>query len=319
MIEGGSLPGGLVVAEFAIGGEARALVVGVGRSVVILEVAGGAIPRRPLVSAPRVAFAAVQGLVGAEEPVELVVVEFGSLPGGLVVADLTLEREARRLVVGIGGVGVILDMTGCAVLGGPLVEPALVAFAADEGFVGSPKGEGLVVIEIGAPPAKAAVTKLAVGGKACGLVVGVGGPVVVGKVAARAVFGGPSIDPLVAGAALQTAVPSLKGEEGSVVKVRTCPAIGRVAALAVGPETGGGVLGLGRGLVVLLVAIYAVAGGPLEDITLVAFGAAGGFVHTDQGEAVVVKACVHPGRGDVTALAVVRPPLGHVVGILGSR
>lgn len=101
VIERGALPVGGGVTTLATGGELTGLVIGIGRAIVVRQVASHALRRHPGEDSVRVALGALDGGVrpGQCEAGELRVVEAGARPGVDVVTALAGDGQLRRHVV----------------------------------------------------------------------------------------------------------------------------------------------------------------------------------------------------------------------------
>ena len=116
VIERGALPTGGGMATLATGGELAGLVIGIGRVIVVGQVASHALRRRPGEDSVRVALGALEGGVrpGQCETGELRVVEAGACPNIYVVTALTGGGQLRRHVVQRRGSLIVLKVAGDA-------------------------------------------------------------------------------------------------------------------------------------------------------------------------------------------------------------
>ncbi len=118
-----------------------------------------------------------------------VVIEIGRRPSGFVVAGGAISRELSRLVVGVGGLVVVFGMAAKAGIGRVVVVPVVTGrtFVCNDS-VGPVKG--VVIIVVGKagrhPVGRRGMAGCAIGGKAQGLMVGVGGLVEIGGMAGNA-------------------------------------------------------------------------------------------------------------------------------------
>jgi len=186
-----------------------------------------------------------------------VVVPRALIPARGVVAVLARGREAGGVVVGIGSTPVVVGVA-CVAIGGCTGESLGMAGRAVETAVGAGEREGgLVVVDIRRRcPGVLGMARFTTGGETCGGVVGIGRALVVVAVACVAI-GGRAREPLgVTGRAVEGDVGTPQGEPGGVViEARgRPPRVLGMAGFAHGGEACGGVVGVGRALVVVPVA-----------------------------------------------------------------
>ncbi len=248
-----------------------------GRGGVVLGlVAAEAVLRRARVDVVLVAGGAGLGVVDADQREDLRVVEGRLVPVGVggFVAALAGRREARGGVLRAGR-GVVLGLVAAeAVPRGARVDVVPVAggarlsgMDADEGVDQGVIERRLVPVGVGGP-----VAVVAGGREAGGRVLGVRRRVVLGLVAAEAVARRTRVDvvPVAGGAGLSGV--DADEREALVGEWRAAPVrIGRsVAVLAGRRKSGGGVVGIARGVVVRLVTRRALRVEPGEDLSAVA-------------------------------------------------
>jgi len=238
----------------------------------------------------------------------LAVVKDCACPGRCRMANHTIRREARRLVIGICGPVVILGVTSIAV-GGQSGEVVVhVACGAGHGFVRAGQREGgLVVIEDRARPSGGGMAGLARGGEARLSMVGTGGAVVILGVAGIAVGrNGREVVIHVARSAGHCGVRASQ-REGSLVVVKDGARPGRrvMANHTSCGQARGLVIGISGPVVILGVAGIAIRGRAREDIIDVAGGAGHGFVRTGQRERslIVIEGGARPGSSVVAGCA----------------
>ena len=126
--EGRARPGRRLVARLTIGWEPCRSVVGIGRRIVVVEVAIDALGRKPGVHAPRVKRAALLGNVRADQRPHRV--RIGGLEPvriGLLMTAVARRREPCRRMIRIRSGVVIIQMTVHAVGRQACVHPARVA------------------------------------------------------------------------------------------------------------------------------------------------------------------------------------------------
>jgi hypothetical protein len=126
----------------ATGGKLAGLVIGIGRVIVVGQVASHALRRRPGEDAVRVTLGALDGGVrpGQWETGELRVVEAGACPDIYVVTALTGGGQLRRDVVQRRGTLIVLQVAGDAFRAEPGIDSGgrtMVAIVAHNGGMGA--------------------------------------------------------------------------------------------------------------------------------------------------------------------------------------
>lgn len=162
------------VADLALLRDTGRSVVGIGRSLVILQVARNTGVAGQVEVATGVALAALQvGVAAGQRESHRVVIESGRLPRGRRVTLLASLREPQRNVVRVTRLLEIRQVAAHAGRGRPLVFPADVTGRAVQARVHSRQREAgvLQVIELGAQPGIDGVTLFALGGKPAGHVI----------------------------------------------------------------------------------------------------------------------------------------------------
>lgn len=151
--------------------------VGIGRPVVVLHVAGRARATGQVVVPVDVALCTWQrGVRSGQGEAGASVIKSGIAPGSCVVAGLAVGGELGLHMVGIVGAVVVLHVTGTAGVAGQVVVSVDVALRALQPGMASGKREAhRIVIETGRLPRARAVAGLAGLGEVTGHMVGIGG------------------------------------------------------------------------------------------------------------------------------------------------
>jgi len=274
VIETRRRPGAFAVATLTIGGELSSLVVGIGRVVVIRQMASHASVGRVVVIAVVTGRAVVgNGSVRAVEGVEIIVVgKSRRRPAGLGgMATRTVGAQSQRDVVGIARLIEIVGMAARAGVGRVGIIPTNVASRAIIGNqrVAAREREEIVVIETRRRPGAFAVATLTIGGELSSLVVGIGSVVVIRQMASHASVGRVVVIPVVTGRAVvgNGSVRAVEGVEIIVVgKSRRRPTgLGGMATRTVGAQSQRDVVGIAR--LIEIVGMAARAGGRRTFIT----------------------------------------------------
>src|SRR5712692_4989109 len=304
VVERGRLPSGGGVAGSAGGGETQQGVFGIGGGVEIFDMTGGAIGGGVVEVSPDVAGVAQDGDMGAGEGKDrFVVIEGDGGPSCRRVAARAGGGNAGLDMVGVGGGVEILEVAGGAVGGGSLVVVVQVAAGAEHGEVEAGQGEqGLVVIKRGGLPGGGGVAQVTRLWEARGDMVGIGRGVEVLQVARDTGSRQPGIDVVhMAGGAGRTDVgPGQRKGRFGMIEGGPGPGGRGVAQGAVGGESGGGVIRVGRSREIALVATVAIGGYRSEVASDVAEVAGHGAVEAGQGElrlAVVERGRLPSGGG----------------------
>jgi hypothetical protein len=193
VIERRTQPRGRRMTGLARGREPRSHMVRIGGSAVIRLVTRIAVRGRAGELTVDVATRAGHGGVGARQgKAGGVVIESGRRPRRGVVADLTLLRESRRLVIGIIRLVVIAEMARHAGCVRNLEIPAHVATGAGKLHMRAGQRKScLVMVEASRRPGGRAVADRAIRGETGGGMIRIGGLLVVGKVAGGAIVRRP--------------------------------------------------------------------------------------------------------------------------------
>ncbi len=332
VIKRGIQPGAGAVALVAGLREVRCDVVGIGGSLVVLQVAGRAGCAVQVVVVVDVAVGAGarrNGVQAGKREPGAVVVERCVHPVGGVVTGVASLREVCRDVVGIGGSLEILEVAAHAGAAGQVVVVVDVAVGAGTWRHGVQAGErepGAVVIEGGVEPGAGAVTLFAGLREIRSDVIRIGGSLEILQVAAHAGRGGEVVvvvDVAVGAGARRYRVQAGEREPGAVVIKRGIqPGAGVVALVAGLREVRRHVIGIGGSLVVLQVAGRAGRAVQVVIVVDVAIGAGARRDRVQSGKrepgAVVIKRGIQPGAGAVALVAGLREVRCDVVGIGGS-
>ena len=198
-------------------------------------------------------------VLAGEREVGEVVVKLGALPSRRGVADLAGRRETGSGMVRIIRAVVVLQVARRAILRRPgklPVDVALLAVRRDM-LAGQREVGRRVVIERRVAPIRRVVTRLTSGRETGGSVVRIVRAVVVLQVARRAVVRRPGKLPIhmaLLAVRRDMFAGQRKVRRRVVVERRVVPVRGVVARLAGGRETGGGMIGVIRSVVVLQMA-----------------------------------------------------------------
>ena len=332
VIERGIKPGAGAVALVAGLREVRRDVIGIGGSLVVLQVAGRAGRAVQVVVVVDVAVGAGarrNGVQSGKRETGAVVIERGIKPGAGAVALVAGLREVRRDVIGIRRSLIVLQVAGRA---GRAVEVVVVinvavgAGARRDRVQAGERETGAVVIERGIKPGAGGVALVAGLREVRRDVIGIRRSLIVLQVAGRAgraVQVVVVVDVAVGAGARRNRVQAGKRESGAVVIKRGIePGTGAVALVAGLREVRRDVVGIGGSLIVLQVTGRAGRAVQVVVVIDVAVGAGARRNGVQSGErepgAVVVERCVHPVAGVVTGVASLREVRRHVVGIGGS-
>ncbi len=315
--EGRACPRRRLVARLAIGGEPCRGMVGIGCSVVVVEVAIDTFRRETGVHAPCVTGAALLSNVRADQrPHRMRVRGLEPVRIRLFVTGVARRREPCSRVVRVRCGVVIVQVTIHAVGRQACVHTARVAIRAIDGRVNS--HQRIRVDEASRRPVvprSRIVALLAIGWETSGAVVRIVGRLIVIEVAPNAISGSPRVNAIrVAGRAVQRRVYATQGER--MIEIPILPrAVGPVVAEIAGRgETRRAVVGIGRSLVVVQVAADAGPGCARVDSISVACCAFQGCVLAAQAVVVIENSLIPRNiAGAVADIALRRKARGHVV------
>ena len=326
VVESGIRPGRRGVAGFARLRHSGLHMVGIGCSLIVLQVAGDAGGVGQAVISINVALRTLQRDVRAgQRKAGLAVIEGRVCPGRSGVATLAGLRQGGLQVIGVGGPLIVLEVARHASSHSQVEVSVDVTLRARSGDVHPGQREtGLAVVEGGIGPRSRVVARGAGSGNSGLRVVGVGGALEILHVAGRTIrrSAGKLSVHMALGAGHSGVGPGQgKLGKGVVIESGWLPGGGGVAALAGLRESRLHVIWVCRLLEIGEMAAYASGGRARELASDVARGAVQGNVRSGQretGDLQMVKLGARPAIEAVALLAGSGEPGGHMIWTRGG-